>query len=376
MADASKPAEEPSLLVLVLCCGMTFGELAATIEKLKESSKSAGSHKRRELYWDAYSKMASKMTGREGVAHCFLLYRANAEGGAVELVELTKRQRGALSGGSVEVLGHKLRPPEAPSAKSWAMNFGEEDAQQAWEDLMGGEPCVYLTADAVYVGTRYKRSLCKALSGLPKTAKEAEALVGELAPEKPLKSVSFSGHAPPSVVRSLPLSRPARPCASCVEWPRPPTSPPAPPCARAAVGLQLLPRWAVVYRRDAAELDRPRRVDVDGRRLRVLRVEAQRPLPLRGVEADRAAAGRRRQGPHAAHLGELDQGGRLRVQERADEARLRPRVVRQVRRPRAQGRHRRALRDHRRRRGDGLRQVGQDRLRAFLPCGPFDHDVA
>jgi len=50
------------------------------------------------------------------------------------------------------------------------------------------------------VQTRYKRVLCKGLSGLPKTGKEVEALVAELQPDKPLRSVSFAGNEPPSVL--------------------------------------------------------------------------------------------------------------------------------------------------------------------------------
>lgn len=45
----------------------------------------------------------------------------------------------------------------------------------AWDDLLGGEPCISLTANGIFVGTRYKRALCKGLSGLPKTVREVEA---------------------------------------------------------------------------------------------------------------------------------------------------------------------------------------------------------
>merc|ERR1712032_389208 len=117
--------------------------------------------------------------------------------GSAEVVELTKRQRGLL--GSIDLLGYKIKPAEDPKAKSWLMAFSEDDAQKAWDDLMSAEPCIYLTSDGVYVATRYKRVLCKALGGMPKTPKDVEQIVGELAPDKPLRSISFVGNDPPAV---------------------------------------------------------------------------------------------------------------------------------------------------------------------------------
>ena len=189
----------PELIVLILSAGMSGGDLAAALEQLKEKSKAIGTHKRREVYWQAYGKLIAKTSSMEGgPVYCFLLYRVNGDGdGEVEAIELTKRQRG-LVGGGCEILGHKIKPID-PDAKGWMMAYSEADAQAAWEDLMEGEPCIYLTPDGVYVGTRHKRALCKGLSGLPKSAKDAESLVGELAPDKPLKSISFVANAPPAV---------------------------------------------------------------------------------------------------------------------------------------------------------------------------------
>ena len=206
MADAKKAAAAPvELQVLVLCGGMSGAELAVTLEGLKEKSKGASTHKRRELYWNAYGQMVSKTSSLDGQAYCFLTYKATADGadGTVELIELTKRQRG-LVGGGVEVLGHKIKPlgadgkPDA-AAKSWALAFSEDDAAAAWDDIYSGEPCICISADGVYVATRCKRVLCKALGGLPKSGKEVEALVATLAPDKPLRSVSFTGNEPPVV---------------------------------------------------------------------------------------------------------------------------------------------------------------------------------
>ena len=178
-------------------------DIVPQIEKLKESSKSVGSHKRRQLYWDAYSKMVSKANNLGDGSFAFLRYTADTTEddpeGTVEVVELTKRQRGLISGGSVEVMGPKFKPPEDPSSNTHCFAWSEAAAQAAWDDLMNGEPCVYITPDTVYVGTRHKRAACKNTGGPLKTVKDVEKLVSELKPDAPLKSVSFNGNEPPAV---------------------------------------------------------------------------------------------------------------------------------------------------------------------------------
>ena len=47
--------------MLIISNGMAYGELAAVIEGLKNKSKSIGSHARRELYWQAYTKLSAKV---------------------------------------------------------------------------------------------------------------------------------------------------------------------------------------------------------------------------------------------------------------------------------------------------------------------------
>ena len=64
------------ILVLALSAGMASADLAAAIDKLKESSKSIGSHKRRQLFWDAYVKMATKANTLDDGAYAFLKYSA------------------------------------------------------------------------------------------------------------------------------------------------------------------------------------------------------------------------------------------------------------------------------------------------------------
>lgn len=133
------------------------------LEKLKESSKSIGAHKRRQLYWDAYTKMISKANSLADGAFAFIKYSADLADdsnpqGEVEVVELTKRQKGLVSSGSVEVMGPKFKPPEDPSSKTHCFAWSEEGARAAWNDLMHGEPCVYVTPDSVYVG---KEHYCK-----------------------------------------------------------------------------------------------------------------------------------------------------------------------------------------------------------------------
>jgi hypothetical protein len=195
----SAATADGELVLLILSNGMPFADLASTLDKLKEDSKSIGAHKRRELFWQAYTKLISRTSSMEGGAHCFMLYRVKAEDGegSVEVVEMTKRQRG-LVGGGCEILGHKFKPPDDPTSKWWVMAFVEEEAPRAWEDLMSAEACVCVRPDGVYTATRFKRALCKGLSAPLKTVKEVQALVAELAPDKPLKNVSFVANEPPT----------------------------------------------------------------------------------------------------------------------------------------------------------------------------------
>lgn len=191
------------LLVLVLNAGMASADLAATLDKLKEQSKSIGAHKKRQLFWDAYTKMASKANNLADGTFCFFKYSADTSKddaeGDVEVVELTKRQKGMVSGGGVDVLGPKFKPPEDPSSKTVAYVWMEDAAQTAWDDLMHGEPCIYITPDAVWVGTRHKRAMCKAVGSPLKSVKDVEKLIAELKPDAPLRSVSFHGNEPPGV---------------------------------------------------------------------------------------------------------------------------------------------------------------------------------
>lgn len=124
-------AAEGEILVLVLSNGMQFSELAAVIDGLKNSSKSMGSHARREKYWQAYTKMNSKVAGMDGQAYCMLMYRAKEDGeGECSLMELTKRQKGLVNG-ACEFMGQKVKPPEDPSSKNWCLVFSEEDAPRS-----------------------------------------------------------------------------------------------------------------------------------------------------------------------------------------------------------------------------------------------------
>ena len=103
------------LLVLALSAGLSSADLAATVDKLRESSKSVGAHKRRQLFWDAYSQMSKAAASVADGAWVFLKYTADASQenpeGEVEVLELTKRQRGLVSGGGVDVMGPKFKPP-------------------------------------------------------------------------------------------------------------------------------------------------------------------------------------------------------------------------------------------------------------------------
>ena len=67
-----------------------------------------------------YTQLSAKATSIQGKASCFLLYKATEDGGGVvEIVDLTRRQRGVVGGPGVEFMGRKIKSTEDPSA--WAM---------------------------------------------------------------------------------------------------------------------------------------------------------------------------------------------------------------------------------------------------------------
>ena len=67
------------------------------------SPKAFGAHKKRQLFWDCYTKMASKANNLADGTFCFFKYSADMSKddteGDVEVVELTKRQKGMVNGG-------------------------------------------------------------------------------------------------------------------------------------------------------------------------------------------------------------------------------------------------------------------------------------
>lgn len=172
-AMAATPSSPPSLRVLVLSYSLSALQLTSVLNNLKESSKKSGSHKTRQLLWKAYGDMIGWAGGKDGSMDCFLMFKAGEDvnEGILEVQELTKRQRGCC--GSLDMLGRKHRPEgEEDKCKGWVMGWAEEEADEAWRDLMEGEPCVYCTGDKVYVGTKYKRVMCKGVN--VKSGKDVE----------------------------------------------------------------------------------------------------------------------------------------------------------------------------------------------------------
>ena len=94
--------------LLIVSNGMDCAKLAALIESLKESSKNAGSHKARQLLWEGYGAIASKLGGMDGSYAGFLQW--GSEGAS--LTPATKKQAHALGQGGLEILGRRHRPLE------------------------------------------------------------------------------------------------------------------------------------------------------------------------------------------------------------------------------------------------------------------------
>ncbi len=191
------------LMMLVLCNGLAADDLVSVLESLRADSKKASSHKRRELYWEGYGAMVNCLSSVEGKAYCFLKYTVFEGEGTAEYVELTKRQKGLVTGGC-DILARKNRP-DSDEKKSvagggpWAASWGEDEAKSAYEDICTAEPVIYLSNDGVYVSTKHKRVQCKSYSSSPlKSLKDIEKAVSEIAPT--LRSISFSGNDVPSIL--------------------------------------------------------------------------------------------------------------------------------------------------------------------------------
>ena len=203
MTSFSAEPSASGLMMLVLCNGLATDDLVSVIESLKNDSKKASSHKRRELYWEGYGAMVNALSSVEGKAYCFLKYTVFDGEGTAEYVELTKRQKGLVTGGC-DILARKNRPEsDEQKAKTgggpWAATWGEDDAKMAYEDLCTAEPVIYLSNDGVYVCTKTKRVQCKSFSSSPlKSLKDIEKALAEMGPT--LRSVSFSGNDVPSVL--------------------------------------------------------------------------------------------------------------------------------------------------------------------------------
>jgi len=148
---ASSSQNSTSLRVLVLSYCLSAAQLTSVLTNLKESSKKAQSHKTRQLLWKAYGDMIGWVGGKDGSMDCFLKFSVTGEdvdAGVFEVQELTKRQRGCCGG--LDTMGRKHKPTgEEDKCKGWVMGWAEEEADEAWRDLMDGEPCVYCTGDKV-----------------------------------------------------------------------------------------------------------------------------------------------------------------------------------------------------------------------------------
>ena len=204
---ASFSGVEDGLQMLLLCNGLNADDLLAVIEKLKNDSKSAGTHKRRELYWEGYTAMASSCSSStEGTLYCMIKYTTFEGEGTAEFVELTRRQRGLVSGGC-DIVGCKKHKPDVDGEKAaggggssgWVAAWSEEEAMAAFDDITAAESCIYLTGDGLYVGTRFKRVQCKAYGSSPlKSLKDIELAVADVTPK--LRSISWTDSSPPNIL--------------------------------------------------------------------------------------------------------------------------------------------------------------------------------
>lgn len=193
----------PKLVVLILCNGLGGQILTDMIGEIKTASKNIGTHKRRELYWEAYSKLGNLALGlQEEKLFGFITFHLkvddeDASNGKVEFIPCTKRQRGLL--GTTDIMGKKFRPEDSENKNEWFSCYFDDDAQIVYDDITSGEPVVYLSQDqdGVFVGTKMKRRKCRnAPSSALKTVADFETFKATLLPENPLQSISWTGNDP------------------------------------------------------------------------------------------------------------------------------------------------------------------------------------
>lgn len=200
MASFSTTDNKDGIMLLLLSCGLKVEELLSIIENLKQSSKSANNHKRRELFWAGYNAFSNAIPNIDGNVNCFLKYSIIKGEAIVEKIELTKRQKGLVDGGC-EILGakkHKLETEEGKS-KGWCSIWDEDDASNAWDDFMLAEPCIYLSHDGIYVTTKHKRVQCKSYFTSPlKSLKDIDKAIAEIGVT--LRSISFTSNDIPSIL--------------------------------------------------------------------------------------------------------------------------------------------------------------------------------
>ncbi len=198
-------AGKPQLVVLILVNGLPGSVMVDLLGEVKNASKAIGTHKRRELYWQAYTKLGNKaQASMEDVMYGLLTFHLSPEAqedpeqGIAEYIPATKRQRGQLS--ATDVMGKKFKAPDEDAfPNGWMSCWFDEEAQRAFDDLMFGEPVVYVSQDmdGVFVATRLKR---RKVSGAPsamfKSSADVEAFKATLLPDKPLVSISWTGNDP------------------------------------------------------------------------------------------------------------------------------------------------------------------------------------
>ena len=199
VSDKSGKGSGPTLSVLLVCNGMSCAELSESVADLKSSSKNLGTHKEREFWWEAYSKILGCVSGREGELYGFVTYTTpgaeeEADKNAVEFIPWTGKQKQMIAG-PVEILGKKFKPKEdegKPTKHWFACYFGPE-AEATMHDLTRAEPVIYCTVDGVFVATKLKRRKCKGGSTV-KTVREFEKYISELEPGNPVYYIYHMCH--------------------------------------------------------------------------------------------------------------------------------------------------------------------------------------
>ena len=212
-------------MILLLVNGFTPSDLQSSLSLLQSQTKNLGTHKQRQVYWQAYQALQgdlnkySDMNVDGGKLYGLVKYYQNeshdddsnngvAAEGTTEFEPFTKRQKALVQtprlimGRHIKLVSDNNQDEAAASGNEFIMPWlGHDEAKAAYDDICNGEACISLDADrGLFISTKLKRKHCANLpTSVTKSLEALMTYIGELQADNPLQSIAWNAHAPPTV---------------------------------------------------------------------------------------------------------------------------------------------------------------------------------